>query len=300
MKSYDETVNTVFDRIHTYQVKKQKRTAITRRIAASCCAVSLLGGSVWYLNRHPMDTPIKGIATGDNTTTTNASDTGTTFPTTNNPTGDKIIITADEPEQHGNLTAADWPPYIISPALEEKMALHKSDDVFYYVIVEIYISVQDDHELVTTDEELIQLAQRKNAAFIEWIAILKKDNPAGRLESGKWAIVSDEARVKEKLFLAIADEYARLLEQKRTIYFDSLCAQRAQELQTVSSIAPISISTDSRFTPYFASNSNYAFFMTLTSDEINALSNLTGYIIRLAYPNGDGINSEGKSSSIIS
>lgn len=299
MKSYDETISTVFDRIHAYNIKKQHRTVITRRIAASCCAVSLLGGSVWYLNRHPMDTLIKGIANGDNTTTTNASDAGTTFPTTTNPTGEIIIITADEPESH-DLTATVWPRYIISPALEEKMTLHKNDDVFYYVIVEIYISVQDDHDLTATDEELIQLAQRRNAAYIEWMAVLKKDNPAGPLESGKWAVVSDESRMKEDIFLAIADEYEELLEQKRIIYFDSLSAQRAQELQTVSSIAPISISTDSRFTPYFALNSNYAFFMTLTADEINALSNLTGYIIRLAHPDGDSINNEDKSSLTIS
>ena len=299
MKSYDQTVDAVFDRIHTYETKKKHRTALTRRITAACCAVALLGGSAWYLNRHPMDTPIQGIATGDNTTRTNASDAGTTSPTTTSPTEEIIIITADEPEPHG-LTAADWPRYIISPALEEKMTLHKNEDVFYYVIVEIYISVQDDHDLTATDEELIQLAQRRNAACSEWMAVLKKDNPAGPLESGKWAVVSDEARMKEDIFITIADEYEELLEQKRIIYYNSLSAQRAQELQTVSSIAPISISTDSRFTPYFALNSNYAFFMTLTADEINALSNLTGYIIRLAHPDGDSINNEDKSSLTIS
>lgn len=70
MKSYDETVSTVFDRIHAYNVKKQHRAVLARRITASCCAVSLLGGSVWYLNHAPEDAPVTMITDGNTDTTT--------------------------------------------------------------------------------------------------------------------------------------------------------------------------------------------------------------------------------------
>lgn len=70
MKSYDETVSTVFDRIHAYNVKKQHRTVLARRITASCCAVSLLGGSLWYLNHTPEDAPVTMITDGNADTAT--------------------------------------------------------------------------------------------------------------------------------------------------------------------------------------------------------------------------------------
>lgn len=95
MKSYDETVSTVFDRIHAYNVKKQHRTVLARRITASCCAVSLLGGSVWYLNHAPV-TMITDGNTYTTTTTNNTIDTTadsgivtppTTAPVTSAPSG---------------------------------------------------------------------------------------------------------------------------------------------------------------------------------------------------------------------
>lgn len=50
MKSYDETVNSVLDRIHKYNIeKKRRRKVITRTVASlSCvCLIALLGIGVW-------------------------------------------------------------------------------------------------------------------------------------------------------------------------------------------------------------------------------------------------------------
>ena len=179
MKSYDETINTVFDRIHTYQVKKQKRTAITRRIAASCCAVSLLGGSVWYLNRNPNDTPINTV-TDDNSHTT----TGTTVTLK-----EKVLITVD-PEDTITAPDSDTPDidsdgflessdgrvtHPISPALKVKMEEYGNDDVTYAVVVQIFTPYTDTAHFddisgfYETNEEMVALSEKLWKAYTAYV-----------------------------------------------------------------------------------------------------------------------------------
>ena len=102
MKSYDQTVDTVFDRIRAYNVKKKRRTVLACRITAACCAVTLLGGSVWYLNRPTHDIPVTLDPDENTVTTTTAAptegeDTTTTTTTVNTtapaPTTDGGIVT---------------------------------------------------------------------------------------------------------------------------------------------------------------------------------------------------------------
>ena len=82
MKNYDETVSAVFDRIHDYNVKKKHRTVLACRITAACCAVTMLGGSVWYLNRPQHDIPVTIAPDKNEVTTTDASTEGEDTTTT--------------------------------------------------------------------------------------------------------------------------------------------------------------------------------------------------------------------------
>ena len=95
MKNYDETVSAVFDRIRDYNIKKKRRTVLACRVTAACCAVSLLGGSVWYLNRPTHDIPVVP-ATDDGTVTTTVTTEGEdTTTTTVNTTTDTKDTTTD-------------------------------------------------------------------------------------------------------------------------------------------------------------------------------------------------------------
>lgn len=292
MKSYDETINTVFDRIHTYQVKKQKRTAITRRIAASCCAVSLLGGGVWYVNRHPMDTPIKGIATGDNTTTTNASDTVPTSPTTTNPTEDKIIITADEPDNYGldteDLLCRDQK--YISTSLQNEMDKHQGTDVAYAVWVSILMTGEDIFEFPETDKELVQLAAESELAYSEYQKILERDNPSGPHESGKW-VHSEEAKEKREIWLSIKNQYNDLRDQLWEQYSMSIVNNRIEKLTVLSLTEPAHLSQVDGYSPINTACSTawkgYAYSAVLTTDAINELAEDGGYMFLLASPTED-------------
>lgn len=173
MKSYDQTVEAVFDRIHAYNARKRRRTTLNRRIAISCCAASLLGVGVWQLNHRSDDIPISVIIDKDdksqnksttNTTphtnattaaTTNATESlststsSTTFQTaatrfTGTTTDDgKPLIIADEPDT-GITSVIDESSLFytqpISSLLMEQMELHKDADVEYAVLVAIYPS----------------------------------------------------------------------------------------------------------------------------------------------------------------
>ena len=98
MKNYDETVSAVFDRIRDYNIKKKRRTVLACRVTAACCAMTLLGGSVWYLNRPQHDIPVVP-ATDDGTVTTTVTtapteqDVTTTTTTVDTPTTDTTTAT---------------------------------------------------------------------------------------------------------------------------------------------------------------------------------------------------------------
>lgn len=50
MKSYDETINSVFERINEYKIEKKRRKRAAVRITASACsffAVALIGIGIW-------------------------------------------------------------------------------------------------------------------------------------------------------------------------------------------------------------------------------------------------------------
>ena len=163
MKSCNETVDTVLERIHTYEAKKKHHAVLTRRIIAVCCAVSLLCVGVWYVNRRPMDNPINDVSDDSKHTTT-------TFK-------EKVLITVDPEDtvaipndgdggdgsfesSNGRVTQP------ISPALKAKMEEYGNDDVVYAVIAQIFISYADSEHFddisgfYETNKEMIELSEK--------------------------------------------------------------------------------------------------------------------------------------------
>ena len=326
MKNYDETVSAVFDRIRDYNIKKKRRTVLACRVTATCCAVSLLGGSVWYLNRPQHDIPVT-IAPDENTVTTTAAstegeDTTTTItaptttdggivtpPTTTVPapskstgtkaptTGrteppktttttvkDKLVITADEPEDFSSYNPEgvleEQGP--ISPALKEKMEQYKGADVVYSVIVELLFSSEELEvykQLPYTHDELIQLREERTIAFYAYIE--------AKEQAGGW--YTQEVNVKHEVFKKLDSQYTTLLDNLRNEYSVQWRNQRLKELSDWSKEALIPLTTDTKYEAFHSCDRNYAFFMKLTAEEINDLAERDGYFIRLVFPGGDKI-----------
>ena len=212
MKNYDETVDAVFDRIRAYNVKKKRRTVLACRITAACCAVTLLGGGVWYLDRNPNDAPINGV-TDDN----NHSTTGTTATFK-----EKLLITVD-PED--TITAPDSvTPDIdsdgffessdgrvthpISPALKEKMEEYGNDDVTYAVVVQIFTPSADaDHfddisGFFETNEEMIALSEKLWKVYTAYVDAEPED------PTQKYSTTPAPEKLAE--YYAVREEYVKL------------------------------------------------------------------------------------------
>ena len=81
MKSYREIADSVFARREQYVIAQRKRKKLLASAGATLCAVSLLGGSVWYLNRPTHDIPVVP-ATDDGTVTTTVTTEGEDTTTT--------------------------------------------------------------------------------------------------------------------------------------------------------------------------------------------------------------------------
>ena len=357
MKNYDETVDTVFERIRAYNVKKKARAVLTRRIAVSCCAVSLLGGGVWYLGTPRHDIPVTAVLNEDEVTTTTDSPTttdgitatvtgdvitlttatttvaptppegsttsdsttgktepskttttkktdaptatttvtttqtttkpsasttqSTATPTTPTTAPQKIVITADEPDVYGDasMEILSRNEKYISPALLEKMKLYENKDVLYSVIVEIPLTIEDYEECSNysnTNEEVIRLATEKAAAYDAYLK--------AKEQAGGW---TQEVYDKYQIFKEIASQHTGLYNKLTREYTSVIRNRRTVELSSLSNNALISLATDTRFIPYFSYDSNYAFFMELTADQINEVAELGGYVIRLVFPDGD-------------
>lgn len=336
MKSYDETVSTVFDRIYAYNVKKQHRTVLARRITASCCAVSLLGGSLWYLNHAPEDAPVTMITDGNTDTTTVRNSTfpssatatetqdtlSTTASVTSAPSGSttesktkapsttitttptqttvapsvstpqsatesttatttpqKILITADEPDDYGSglseLPLKEYPK--ISPALQKKMEIYSGVDAIYSVIVEVVWTIEEGEAInrfPDENAELLLLKEEKNIAYEIYI---------NAKEQYGW---TTDVWEKYRIFKNIQGQYTQLHDKLVNEYAFLLLDQHVKELSDWSNSVLIPLATDSRFYPFFSPNPDYAFFMELTANEINELAALN-YYVRLVYPGGD-------------
>ena len=287
MKSYDQTVSTVFDRIHTYNVKKQHRATLARRVTASCCAVSLLGGGVWYLNHAPEDAPVTMITDGnaDAATTTN------TTKATETTTTEKILITASAPDTYsgnGYDSIEDIDP--ISPLLKEQMELCHNTNTVYSVLVAVQPTREEDLEHPENNKELLQLWEQQLIAGNEYQAILNRDNPNGPLESGKY-IHSEEAKEKYDIFLNLARKWEELRDQLYEEYYAVSLNRKVEALTALSITTPIKLSSvpgSSHInTVLHFSFKGHGYSAILSAKDISSLVKQGGYVFWLNSSEGD-------------
>ncbi|MBR3779448.1 MAG: hypothetical protein IKL13_07010 [Clostridia bacterium] len=93
MKTCDEMLNSLYERRAQYVTAQRKKKKVLVSAGATLCAVSLLGGSVWYLNRPTHDIPV--IPTSDENEVTTTADVTPTESTTvpgETPTTGQILL----------------------------------------------------------------------------------------------------------------------------------------------------------------------------------------------------------------
>lgn len=165
----------------------------------------------------------------------------------------------------------------ISPSLLEKMQAYSGTNAVYRVIVEILITAEDYDEFVVTDEELLSLEEQENAAFEAYEKALT--SLSGVSDESKRAEIADEINEKEK----IAKDLQRRCDERREKLYAEYCENivntRLEYASKLSETAPILISDESDI---YAAYKQQAYFMDLTADDINDLSEKGGYLFRLA------------------
>ena len=137
MKTCDEMLNSLYERRAQYVTAQRKKKKVLVSAGATLCAMSLLGGSVWYLNRPTHDIPViptpdeNEVTTtvdvpteGENTTTATIIETTTdggivtpptTAPTPSKPTGTKAPTTGKtEPPKTTTSTTAPTDKLLIT------------------------------------------------------------------------------------------------------------------------------------------------------------------------------------------
>lgn len=308
MKTCDEMMNSLFERRKQYVAAQRKKKKMLASGAASLCAVSLLGGGVWYLGQPRHNAPVTVTPNGDMQTTTAADDitttadgtttTGTvvkdtTAPskteppatTTTAPAPTKLLITADEEDTTGNfddMTLSKNGKYI-TPLLQQTMERYKGVDVVYAVIVGIPPMMQDwDEDFWNDTEELLRWREEYRNAYDAFYEEAKQLNPSwddGNTNHIK--VWTDTMRAKYEYVLRLIDERDRLKDQYQGPYVESVLKRRFDALKELCDAEPIDVAChyQGHFDIY-----HHEYYVKLTAESINALAEQGGYTFRLSLP----------------
>ena len=213
---------------------------------------------------------------------TQPSQTTASAPTsTTVPAQEKVWITADKPDRYGTLSSDEVISrhgVYISPMLRETMEQYKEVNAVYFVIVELPATEEDYDDFSSTDEELLRLEEAEKTAYQKYLAAKEE---AGGYTAEVWALRQE--------YRAIASQYNSLKDKLMEEHIQAVLTSRVNDLACWSHSELVSLATDTRFRPVFAyaCDRDYAFLMELTADEIHALAERGGYVIRLACPDGE-------------
>ena len=132
MKNYDETINSVFNRMKEYELEKRKRGKfISKAIASTCCIllVALLGGGVWQSNLFKTTPP---AIFDDGNTSQQDTQTGDE-PSSNS--SEVVDVTPDAPIIWGNVDSdiqdagyIEWNGKTITLPLYEVLSSEKTEN----------------------------------------------------------------------------------------------------------------------------------------------------------------------------
>ena len=158
MKNYDETINSVFERINEYEVeKKHKRKIITRTVTSLCCfcLVALLGIGVWQSDLFKSMPPT--VLGGNNSSLqgTDKTDEGNS----NNNESSSVIPDAsviwgnanDEPEDMGYI---EWNGKNVSSSLYDVLSSERSNNSLIAIGVEFEL----DNKFVYNGKSIAEYA----------------------------------------------------------------------------------------------------------------------------------------------
>lgn len=168
----------------------------------------------------------------------------------------------------------------ISPSLQEKMQAYRGTNAVYRVIVEIIITAEDYDEFTVNDEELLLLEEQEDAAFEAYVKAL--DSLRGVSDEAKRTEIVNEINEKEKIARDLQQRCSELREKLIAEYCGNIVKCRLEYATQLSKTAPVLITDESGVFIYAAYKSKYAYFMDLTAEDINHLSEKGGYMFRLA------------------
>ncbi len=324
MKTCDEMMNSLFERRKQYVAAQRKKKKMLASGAASLCAVSLLGGGVWYLGQPRHNAPVTVTPNGDAqttitvdnkvTTTTLTTGNGTQTPTTTTAVDkDKLLVMGDKPDTYGadELDSGFKKGEPISPLLKEAMELYKDTDAVYAVLVAINspygfypsISLDDDadpsldpgyynayHQFMETDE-MVQLEAEKQAAYEAYIeaenALLKAVNEGSATTEQRLEYSS-----KHEAYRTLRSKKERWLRSFYEEYYETIMNQQLQGLEEMSDVEPIKLPIVPNPVPYIwaiqsFSWGGHAYSAVLSAAEITCLAEQGGYMFWLNSPETD-------------
>ena len=244
--------------------------------------------------------PAPSVTDGtDKTEPTKNTTTGKDKPTTKPTTGKTKPTTKTEPTKTTATTEKKWPvivadkpsipvdeyPDSVCPLLKIKMEQYKGVDVKYSVIVEIYYPNKErDYEVFLQNHENLAQVHKEyydlNDALEAEAKRISPNYPADRIWNDKMREIN--ARMDE-----ILDEMNALEDEYFGTFATNLWNQRRDTLSKIAGAKLVPISTDSKYVTHVARNTNEAFFVELTAEEITALEKDGGFLLRLKYPGGD-------------
>ena len=162
MKNYDETINSVFNRMKEYELEKRKRGKfISKAIASTCCIllVALLGGGVWQSNLFKTTPP---AIFDDGNTSQQDTQTGDE-PSSNS--SEVVDVTPDAPIIWGNVDSdiqdagyIEWNGKTITLPLYEVLSSEKTENS----LIAIAIGFEVDDKFVYNGKSLAEYAAEED------------------------------------------------------------------------------------------------------------------------------------------
>lgn len=272
MKSYREIADSVFARRERYIIAQRKKKQAITRAAVSVGSVTLvsLAGIALLRNDAFHDTPP-------------VTDGGVTTTTTAKPTEEKILITADEPDEY--LIDFEVHPgrneVLISPLMQEKMEEYRNSNVYYAVFVRFTPFEAQLDEFWQSTEELTQLYKEYYDVYYAFYNEAKELNPSWKgTRTDDIEIWTDTMRANNEYWLTLIEKRENVETQCFPEYAERICKQHYQQkyevLVSVCETEPIECSYDSV----------EGYYVELTAKQIQSLVSEGGYILCLSVPDG--------------
>ncbi len=286
MKNYDEITNNLLSRRDEFVKTRKKRTKIITSV--SLCAVVLVSAlSVGLTRGGVFET--KNSQSNINSDNNSQNDTSTNSSLLNNENSNVIYSDASNDtniELEQSIRRLD--EKYLSEELQEKMIIYKDKDVVYRLIVQIFIAEEDSIEAdkkVIANKDVKLLYEQKEAAYLEEQKAWAEYRAFSEANPGN----TPEIIEKNKEFVAIIEEKEKITDKLQREY-------QEMSFKVYKEICKNIITERLEYAKQFSENTaeynnTNKYYMTLSAEEINILTEKGGYAFSLApYPNSTSNN----------